>query len=71
MIQLAALLDAATPTPEPAAAGSPGVVGFIAIFVVAVLTVLLILDMNRRVRRARYRGEVSELLDEEERRTDA
>lgn len=39
---------------------TPGVVGFFAIFLVALATVFLILDMNRRIRRTRYRGEVQE-----------
>lgn len=65
MTPTALLVAAATPTPAPDA-GSPGVVGFVAIFVVAILTVLIVLDMNRRVRRTRYRAEVAALLDAEE-----
>jgi len=42
---------------------TPGVIGFIAIFAIAVVTVLLIIDMNRRVRRTRYRGEVREQIE--------
>lgn len=45
---------------------TPGVIGFFAIFFVAVATVLLVLDMTRRVRRTRYRGEIREQLDAEE-----
>ena len=45
---------------------TPGVIGFFAIFFIAVATVLLVLDMTRRVRRTRYRGEVREQLDAEE-----
>lgn len=45
---------------------TPGVAGFIAIFLVAAAIVLLLLDMTRRVRRVRYRGEIGELLDAEE-----
>ena len=53
------------PTPLPAYEGdvnliTPGVVGFAVTFVIAVATVLLLLDMTRRVRRVRYRGEVRE-----------
>ncbi len=44
---------------------TPGVIGFIAIFVVAAITILLVLDMSRRVRRTRYRGEVRERLEQE------
>jgi hypothetical protein len=67
---LAAALVAATPTPFPAYEGdvnliTPGVVGFFMIFLVAVATVFLILDMNRRIRRTRYRGEVREQLEAE------
>ena len=45
---------------------TPGVIGFFAIFFIAVATVLLVLDITRRVRRTRYRGEVREQLDAEE-----
>lgn len=44
---------------------TPGVVGFVATFVVAVIVLLLILDMVRRVRRVRYRQEIAERLDQE------
>jgi hypothetical protein len=59
-----------TPVPVPAYTGdpnlvTPGVIGFIAMFLVAAATVFLVMDMNRRVRRTRYRGEVRELLEEE------
>ena len=39
---------------------SPGVAGFIAVAVLAVAVILLLLDMNRRLRRSRIRGEVHE-----------
>ncbi len=39
---------------------TPGVVGFFAIFLVAIVTVFLILDMTRRIRRTRYRAEIQE-----------
>ena len=45
---------------------TPGVIGFFAIFFVAGAVVLLMLDMTRRIRRTRYRGEVAERLDAEE-----
>ncbi|MEO7122612.1 MAG: hypothetical protein ABI400_05755 [Lacisediminihabitans sp.] len=54
-----------TPTPD---AGfdpntvTPGWVGFVAVFFIAIATILLILDMTRRVRRVRYRAEVGEKL---------
>lgn len=59
-----------TPTPIPEFTGdadavTPGVIGFVAIFLIAVATVLLILDMTRRVRRVRYREEIRERLEAE------
>jgi hypothetical protein len=39
---------------------TPGWIGFLAILFVGVATVLLIVDMTRRVRRTRYRGEIRE-----------
>lgn len=59
---------AATPTPTPTVDPdnvTPGVAGFIAIAVVAIAVVLLLVDMLRRIRRARYRSEVGEDLDAE------
>ncbi|WP_158864996.1 hypothetical protein [Leifsonia sp. AG29] len=71
-----ALLDlsvrlAATPAPTPTGAPSddqvtPGVVGFVITFLLAVVVVLLVLDMVRRIRRVRYRAEVAEKLDAEQ-----
>ena len=56
------LLLAVTPSPTPSvgvndSAVTPGVVGFLAILFVTLVTVLLIVDMTRRIRRMRYRGE--------------
>lgn len=45
---------------------TPGVIGFLATFGLAVIVVLLVLDMVRRVRRVRYREEIAEQLDAEE-----
>ena len=45
---------------------TPGVIGFVATFGVAIASLLLILDMVRRVRRVRYREEISAKLDAEE-----
>jgi len=64
------LATAPTPTPMPAYTGdpdkiTPGILGFAAIFFVALATVFLIVDMNRRIRRTRYRGEIQERLREE------
>ena len=44
---------------------SPGAIGFFATFLVAAGAVALIFDMARRVRRVRYRAEISERLDRE------
>ena len=45
---------------------TPGFVGFAAVVIILVAVILLILDMNRRIRRVRYREEVREELDAEE-----
>lgn len=62
------LVLAATPTPKTPNADTvtPGVWGFIITFMIAVVTILLIWDMMRRVRRVRYRAEVNAKLDAEE-----
>lgn len=54
-----------TPTPPPAFEGdpntvTPGVIGFVITFLLAAATVLLVIDMVRRVRRVRYREQVRE-----------
>lgn len=49
---------------------SPGLAGFVFTFLVMVGAILLILDMARRVRRVRYREEIREKLDREERGDD-
>jgi len=60
----------ATHTPTPAEKNpelvTPGVWGFIAIFVVGVAVLLLGFDMVRRIRRVRYRAEIAAKLDAEE-----
>jgi len=62
----------ATPTPTlpPAFTGdensiTPTWVGFAFTFGVAAITLFLIIDMVRRVRRVRYRAEIRERLEEE------
>lgn len=45
---------------------SPGVVGFIATFGVAAGAVFIIFDMVRRIRKVRYRAEITQKLDLEE-----
>jgi hypothetical protein len=54
---------ASSPSPSPTSTlspsdVSPGLAGFVATFAVVAMTVLLILDMARRIRRIRYREEV-------------
>jgi flagellar biosynthesis/type III secretory pathway M-ring protein FliF/YscJ len=44
---------------------TPGVIGFVATFLVMAVVVLLVTDMVRRVRRTQYRAEVNERLDAE------
>lgn len=45
---------------------SPGVVGFVATAFVAILTVLLLLDMIRRMRKVNMRADITAKLDAEE-----
>lgn len=59
-----------TPMPTPTMTVDPNLVtpgpaGFIAIAVLAIIVVLLVWDLLRRIRRVRYRAEVSEALDAE------
>lgn len=70
------LLGADTPTPTPTSTVdpdlvTPGAVGFFAVVVVVVAVILLVWDMNRRVRKVRYREEVREELDAEAAAADA
>ena len=53
------------PSTVPDVDVTPGVWGFVAIAFVAIATVLIIVDMSRRVRRTRYRGEVREQIEAE------
>jgi hypothetical protein len=45
---------------------TPGVVGFVITAAVAISAIFLILDMNRRMRRLRYRDEAAANIDAEE-----
>lgn len=45
---------------------TPGVAGFVAIALVAIAVIFLLIDMTRRIRRVRYRGEVRERLEAEQ-----
>jgi hypothetical protein len=45
---------------------SPGVVGFLATFGLAAVSLLIIWDLVRRIRRVRYRAEITDMLDQEQ-----
>lgn len=45
---------------------SPGTIGFIITFAVAVGAVFLFFDMNRRIRNTKYRSDIREKLAQEE-----
>ncbi|MFB7251944.1 hypothetical protein [Microbacterium sp. NPDC056234] len=65
------LFGSETPMPTPTMtvdpdSVTPGFAGFAAIVIVLIAVVLLIWDMNRRIRKVRYREEVREELDAEE-----
>ncbi len=65
-----------TPSPSPTAEFNkdlvtPTYVGFFATAFVAVATILLVVDMNRRVRRTRYRELAREQLEAEARQADS
>jgi hypothetical protein len=62
ILTLAAQLPAAKFDEESV---TPGWVGFVITFLIAAAVVLLCLDMVRRVRRVRYRGEIREQLEAE------
>jgi hypothetical protein len=62
---------AVTPTPTPAPQVdpdlvTPGPVGFLAIAFIALVVMLLVWDMMRRIRRGRVRADINEQLDAEE-----
>ncbi|KHK98469.1 hypothetical protein LK09_05595 [Microbacterium mangrovi] len=63
-------LAAATPSPSPTGPNptlvTPGAVGFTIMLFVALIAVLLVWDMMRRIRRGRYRAQVREELDAEQ-----
>ncbi|MBA8815828.1 flagellar biosynthesis/type III secretory pathway M-ring protein FliF/YscJ [Microbacterium halimionae] len=71
---VAAVLAAATPSPSSTLDPdlvTPGPWGFAAIAFVAIAVMLLVWDMLRRIRRARYRFEVGEDLDAEQAEAEA
>ncbi|GAA1205792.1 hypothetical protein [Rhodoglobus aureus] len=70
-----AILWTATPSPEPSLYPeydgdvnlvTPGVIGFAATLFIAVATLLIVADMNRRVRRVRYRELAQETIRAEQ-----
>ncbi|MDJ0339235.1 hypothetical protein [Cryobacterium sp. PH31-O1] len=68
MISLITVVLAVTPTPDPdfdPNTVTPGVIGFVAFFFIAVATLLLCLDVVRRIRRTTYRAQIKERLDAE------
>ena len=62
LVRASVSLETTAPTPPDEDLITPGVVGFIVTFLVAVATVLLIIDMVRRVRRVNYRDQIREKL---------
>jgi hypothetical protein len=67
-LNTAIVMLATSPTPKPSFnenSVTPTWVGFAATFAVAAVVVLLSLDLVRRVRRVRYRGEIREQLEAE------
>lgn len=65
---------AETPLPTPSMTVdptlvTPGPAGFAAIAVLGIVVVLLVIDMQRRIRKVRYRSEIEAKLDEELRNT--
>lgn len=69
---LATVTPTPTPTPVPLdeATVTPGWIGFVVIFAIALVTVLLIIDMTRRVRRVRYRSEIRDAIAAEANESD-
>jgi hypothetical protein len=60
------LAATSTPSPTPTVAAelvTPGPWGFLVIALLALAVVVLVWDMQRRIRRARYREEVAAELD--------
>ncbi|QYH36827.1 hypothetical protein [Salinibacterium sp. M195] len=75
-----AILWTATPSPEPSVYPeyngdvnlvTPGVIGFLGTLFIAVATLLIVVDMNRRVRRVRYRALAQEAILSEQAAADA
>ncbi|SDN63783.1 hypothetical protein SAMN05216368_106187 [Cryobacterium flavum] len=68
MISLLNVVLAVTPTPDPdfdPNTVTPGVVGFIVVFLIGAATLLLGFDLVRRIRRTTYRAEITARLEAE------
>ena len=66
MTSLLTVVLAATPDPDfDPNTVTPGVVGFLVFFLIALATLLLCLDVVRRIRRTTYRAEIKARLDAE------
>lgn len=65
-IRLASFVAAADEADFDPNTVTPGVVGFLATFLVAAAVVFIAIDMNRRVRRTNYRGEIRAKLSAEQ-----
>jgi len=64
-LSLGVLATMPTPVPDETY-NSPGTIGFIITFAVAVGAVFLFFDMNRRIRKTKYRSEIREKLAQED-----
>ena len=62
LVRASVVTSMTAPTPPDDDLITPGVVGFLVTFLVAVATVLLVVDMVRRVRRVNYRDQIREKL---------
>ncbi|MET1015727.1 MAG: hypothetical protein ABWX76_02845 [Leifsonia flava] len=62
LVRASVVTSTTAPTPPDDDLITPGVVGFLVTFLVAVATVLLVIDMVRRVRRVNYRDQIREKL---------
>jgi flagellar biosynthesis/type III secretory pathway M-ring protein FliF/YscJ len=67
------LISMATPNPAPSPVKqpdpelvTPGFLGFAIVAILVIAVVLLVWDMQRRIRRARYRAEIDAQLDAEQ-----
>jgi flagellar biosynthesis/type III secretory pathway M-ring protein FliF/YscJ len=62
----AAVTPTPTPTSPPAELVTPGPEGFAVMAILVLAVFLLVFDMLRRIRRARYRADIAAELDAEE-----